>query len=195
MTLPPRKCPDCGTEFQPTRANHVYCPSIRCRWTRGERRRKAREAGDQQAVLKRRAYQTKLRRAKGIKDGTVRISKTCPQCGERFDGIFSQVYCSVKCRRRKNHDRDLERANPDRCEVILMASRHGKARRVRCTVTELGGLLVWCPCCGDTCHCQAGVIWQRRCAGCGVEFNLNPEEIQWVIYETLSTARPMPTAS
>ena len=87
---------------------------------------------------------------------------------------------------------------PARSTVILdcMASLYGmaqpKVKTVDVWILDNGGATVWCPWCSST---MAFALFDFRfCPMCATTVVLNPEELAWVISETLST-RPSKQAA
>lgn len=71
-----------------------------------------------------------------------------------------------------------------------MATRGGKGRRLTAfldpeDLERYFAIIVICPLCGA----KAVGNLSRTCLGCGVRFELNPEEVEWAISEARWTER------
>lgn len=42
--------------------------------------------------------------------------KTCPQCGKKFEGVETRLYCSASCRRKASYIRHAEEYRQERRE-------------------------------------------------------------------------------
>ena len=203
-TLDAGCCVQCGDMFSPKGLSALYCSGQcrnRAKYERGLAsgreaatiaKTKARYNSDPGFRQRSRDKQTRLARARGVKP-MFRRDPVCtiPTC-ERLHlakGLCKKHY-SARQKRLK--------PTPTRATVLLdcIASLYGmaqpKVKTVDVWILDNGGATVWCPRCGST---MAFALPEFRfCPMCATTVVLNPEELAWVISETLST-RPSTQAA